>query len=134
MLLGPFGPNNLSTIFDLLTILQETFSMTIKFEDFAKLDIKIGTVQSVERVSDVDKLLKFTFDIGNETRQIMASMAPFFTNLNELLGRQMPLLLNIEPRTFRGYESQGMIIAADHENRPVFLLPEVSVPSGTKVK
>jgi tRNA-binding EMAP/Myf-like protein len=54
--------------------------------------------------------------------------------LDELIGKQMPLLLNIEPRIFRGYESQGMIIAADHENRPVFLLPEVSVPSGTKVK
>jgi methionine--tRNA ligase beta chain len=108
--------------------------MTIKLKDFAKLDIKIGTIKSVERVSDADKLLKFSFDIGSETRQIVASMAPFFTNLDELIGKQMPLLLNIEPRIFRGYESQGMIIAADHENRPVFLLPEVSVPSGTKVK
>ena len=108
--------------------------MTIQFEDFAKLDIRIGTVKSVERVPDADKLLKFSFDIGEETRQIMAGMATFFDNLDELIGKQMPILLNIEPRTFRGYESQGMIVAADFENRPVFLLPEKFVPSGTKVK
>lgn len=108
--------------------------MAIQFEDFAKLDIRIGTVIQVERVADADRLLRFTFDIGNEKRQIMASMAPFFDDLQALIGKQMPLLLNIQPRTFRGYESQGMILAADYNSRPVFLLPEEQVPSGAKVK
>jgi methionine--tRNA ligase beta chain len=108
--------------------------MTIQFEDFAKLDIRIGTVESVERAPDADKLLKFVFDVGTEKRQIMAGMAAFFEDPQELVGKQMPLLLNIEPRKFRGYESQGMIVAADYENRPVFLLPEKHIPSGSKVK
>ena len=108
--------------------------MTIQFEDFAKLDIRIGTVESVEQVQDADKLLKFIFDVGEEKRQIMAGMAAFFDDPQELVGKQMPLLLNIEPRKFRGHESQGMIVAADYENRPVFLLPEKKIPNGSKVK
>jgi|SRR5581483_196264 len=108
--------------------------MAIQFEDFAKLDIRIGTVIQVERAIGADRLLRFTFDIGEEERQIMASMAPFFDDLQALIGKQMPLLLNIRPRTFRGYESEGMILAADYDSRPVFLLPEKHVPSGTKVK
>jgi methionyl-tRNA synthetase len=108
---------------------------TASFEDFAKLNIRVGTVASVERVPDADRLLRFVFDVGDgETRQIMAGMAEFFTDLGGLVGRQFPLLLNIEPRSFRGYESRGMIIAADHERRPVFLEPVTRVPSGTKVK
>lgn len=108
--------------------------MTIQFEDFAKLDIRIGTVVSVERVPDADKLLKFIFDVGDEKRQIMAGMAAFFDDPQELVGKQMPLLLNIEPRKFRGYESQGMIVAADYKNKPVFLLPENEILSGSRVK
>lgn len=108
--------------------------MNIQFEDFAKLDIRIGTVESVERVPDADKLLKFAFDVGDEKRQIMAGMAMFFDDPEELVGKQMPILMNIEPRKFRGYESQGMIVAADHENRPIFLMPEEKIPSGSKVK
>lgn len=108
--------------------------MTIQFEDFAKLDIRIGTIESVERVPDADKLLKFVFDVGSEKRQIMAGMAAFFDDPQELVGKQMPLLLNIESRKFRGHESQGMIVAADHENKPVFLIPERQIPSGSRVK
>jgi|SRR5579859_2604372 len=108
--------------------------MTIQFEDFAKLDIRIGTVESVERVPDADKLLKFVFDLGDEKRQIMAGMAEFFENPQELIGKQMPILCNIAPRNFRGHESQGMIVAADYEHKPVFLLPERPIPSGSKVK
>jgi methionine--tRNA ligase beta chain len=109
--------------------------MNITFEDFAKLDIRIGTVKSVEKVPDADKLLMFKFDIGEDNeRQIMAGMAEFFDDPKQLVGRQFPLLLNIEPRAFRGYESQGMIIAADHDHRPVFLLPETQIPNGSKVK
>lgn len=109
--------------------------MNITFGDFAKLDIRIGTVKTVEKVPDSDKLLKFVFDIGDgEERQIMAGMADFFDKPEKLIGRQFPLLLNIEPKAFRGHKSQGMIIAADHNNKPVFLEPETQIPSGSKVK
>jgi methionyl-tRNA synthetase len=109
--------------------------MTISFDDFARLEIRIGTVRSVEKVADADKLLRFVFDVGEVgERQIMAGMAPFFPNPGTLVGRQFPLLLNIEAREFRGYLSQGMIIAADVDHKPVFLNPEREVPSGTLVK
>ncbi len=106
----------------------------ITFEDFKKLEIKIGKVVSVEKVPDADKLLKFIFDIGGEERQIMAGMAEFFPEPSKLIGKEMPLLLNIEPRDFRGYRSHGMIIAADVDGKPILLHPETDIPAGSIVR
>lgn len=106
----------------------------ITFEDFQKLDIRIGKIVSVEKVPDADKLLKFIFDIGGEQRQIIAGMADFYPNPQALIGKEMPLLLNIEPRAFRGQTSFGMIIAADLNGRPIMLFPEEEIPPGSKVK
>ncbi len=106
----------------------------ITFEDFKKLEIKIGKVVSVEKIPDSDKLLKFIFDFGTEQRQIIAGMAEFFPDLSLLVGKEMPVLINIEYKEFRGYESQGMILAIDIDNQPVFLLPEREVPTGSIVK
>ncbi len=108
---------------------------TVSFNDFAALEIRVGTVQSVEKIPDADKLLRFRFDVreGAE-RQIIAGMATFFPDPACLVGRQFPLLLNIEAREFRGHLSQGMIIAADVGKEPIFLQPERQVPSGTIVK
>jgi len=106
----------------------------ITSEDFKKLDIRIGKVVSVEKVPDADKLLKFVFDLGTEKIQIMAGMAEFFDNLERLIGKEMPILINIEPRTFKGYASQGMIIAADVNGKPILLHPETEIPAGSIVK
>jgi methionine--tRNA ligase beta chain len=106
----------------------------ITFEDFQKLEIKIGIVVSVEKVEGADKLLKFIFDLGDEKRQILAGMAPFFDNLEELVGKQMPILVNIEPRKFMGQESQGMILAADDQGSPILLHPAKKIPAGSIVK
>lgn len=103
----------------------------VTFEDFKKLDIRIGKIISVEKIPNTDKLLKFVFDFGNEQRQIIAGMAEFFPDTSSLVGKKMPVLVNIEPRKFKGYESQGMIIAADVNGRPIFLIPEEDVPGGT---
>ena len=106
----------------------------ITLSDFQKLEIKIGKVVSVERVPDTDKLIKFIFDLGNEQRQIIAGMAEFFNDLSVLVGKEMPILVNVEPRKFRGYDSHGMIIAADVNGHPVLLHPEQEVPPGSIVK
>lgn len=107
----------------------------ITIEDFKKLDIRIGKVISVEKVPDADKLLKFIFDIGGgEERQILAGMAMFFPDPSVLIGKEMPLLLNIEPRMLRGYESRGMIMATDANEAPVFLHPAHDVPPGSVVR
>ncbi len=106
----------------------------INFEDFKKLEIKIGKVISVEKIPNTNKLLKFIFDLGNEQRQIIAGMAEFISEISSLVGKEMPILTNIKPRNFRGYESQGMILAADVNGRPVFLFPEEEIPPGSNIK
>ena len=106
----------------------------VTLEDFKKLEIKIGTVISAERVPEGEKLVKFVFDFGSEKRQIMAGVAEFFPDFSVLAGKQMPILINLEPRTFRGHESQGMIMAANLDGHPVFLSPEEKVPAGSVVK
>jgi len=106
----------------------------ITLEDFKKLEIKIGKVKSVEKIPDTDKLLKFIFDVGVEERQIIAGMAEFFSEPLSLVGKEMPILMNIEPRTFRGHKSHGMIIAADVNGHPIFLHPEKEIPAGSEVR
>ena len=106
----------------------------ITFEDFKKLEIKIGKIISVEKIPNADKLLKLVFDFGTEQRQIIAGMAEYFPDVSLLVGKEMPVLINIEPRKFKGYESQGMIIATDADEKPVFLIPEKEVPPGTVVR
>jgi tRNA-binding EMAP/Myf-like protein len=64
----------------------------------------------------------------------MAGMAEFFPDPSVLIGKELPILINIEARSFRGYESQGMIIAADVNGKPVFLTPEEEIPAGSIVK
>lgn len=106
----------------------------VTLDDFKKLEIRIGKVISAERVPDADKLIKFVFDLGNESRQIMAGMAEFFDDPSFFIGKEMPVLINIEHRKLRGYDSQGMIIAVDVNGRPVLLHPEEEVPPGSIVK
>ena len=106
----------------------------ISLEDFKKLEIKIGRVKSVKKVDGADKLLKFIFDLGGEERQILAGIAEFYTDLASLVDKEMPIITNLEPRTLRGFESQGMILCADANGRPVILHPEVEVPPGSLVK
>jgi len=106
----------------------------VTLEDFNRLDIRIGKVLSVEKVPDAEKLLKFIFDLGEEKRQIIAGMAEFYSEPSILEGKEMPLLLNIEPRTFRGQVSEGMILAADVEGRPVMLHPEREISPGSIVR
>jgi methionine--tRNA ligase beta chain len=106
----------------------------ISIEDFKKLEIKIGKVISAEKVPEADKLLKIVFDLGDEKRQIMAGIAESFDDPSVLIGREMPILTNLEYRKLRGYESQGMMLAADADGRPVLLSPETEVPPGSIVK
>ena len=108
--------------------------MTVTFEDFKKLDIRIGRVLSAERVEGTDKLIKLQIDLGTEKRQVVAGMADFLEP-DHFTGKEVPVLTNLEPRTLRGVESQGMVLAAEVEGgRPVLLLPEDEVPPGSVVR
>lgn len=106
--------------------------MTIKFEDFEKLEIRIGKILSAEKVEGADKLLKFEVDLGDEKRQIVAGLSEFFEP-KYFVGKKVPVITNLEPRKLRGLESQGMILVVDAE-KPVLLVPEKEVPPGSVVK
>ena len=107
-------------------------SQKIKFDDFAKLDIRIGKIVVAEKVPNSDKLLRLEFDFGNEKRQILAGIAQNYAP-ESLVGKQMPVIVNLEPKKMRGLESNGMIVAAEGENGPVLVIPEKDIPAGAKI-
>lgn len=107
----------------------------ITIDDFKKLEIKIGKAMSAERIPNSDKLIKIIFDIGDEqTRQIVAGIALAYPDPTVLIGKEMPIVLNLEPRTLRGETSYGMILAASNDGVPVVLYPEKEVPPGSVVR
>ncbi len=105
----------------------------ITFNDFKKLEIRIGKVLSAEKVEGTDKLMKLEIDFGTGKRQLVAGMAEFFEP-NHLIGKEFPVLVNLEPRNFKGIESQGMVLAVDVDGKPVLLQPEKEVPPGSIVR
>jgi len=105
----------------------------ISFADFQKLDIRIGTILSAEKIRGSDKLIKLEIDFGEEKRQIVVGMAEFFEP-EYFLNKQTPVLINLESKKFKGVESQGMILAADVGGRPVLLMPQEEIPPGSIVK
>lgn len=103
------------------------------FEDFTKLDIRIGKVLTAEKIEGSDKLLKLEVDFSEEKRQVVSGIAAFYSP-NDVIGKEFPFVFNLEPRVIRGVESQGMILAADNNGEVVLLSPDKFVPSGTKVR
>lgn len=114
----------------------------ISYDDFKKLDIRMGKIQAVEVVEDADKLLKLQVDVGDgpdeegntRYRQILSGIREYIENPEELVGKTYPFLVNLEPRIIRGFESQGMILAGIHEDTLMLLEPSAPVPPGTKIK
>jgi methionyl-tRNA synthetase len=106
----------------------------ISYDDFAKLDIRIGTIQSVEVVEGSDKLLRLRVNFGGEERQIVSGIRMYFEDMQTLVGKQCPFLFNLEPRTIRGVESQGMILAVGDDSTFSLLYPSSDVPPGSQVR
>ncbi len=106
----------------------------VTFDEFAKLEIKIGTIQSVEVVEGADKLLRLEVDFGDEVRQIVSGIREYFGDPQELVGKQNPFITNLKPRVIRGLESQGMILAAHSGEKFALLNPSVTLPAGTIVR
>ena len=107
--------------------------MIITYEDFQKLDLKIATIKSAEPIEGSEKLLKLRVEIGDEERQLVAEIATQYQP-QKLERRQIVVLVNLEPKTLMGVESQGMLLAADSSGLPVLLTPERKVPSGVEIK
>lgn len=106
----------------------------IKFDDFAKVDMRVGTVVSAEDIEGSEKLIKMEVDFGDlGKRQILAGIKSWY-GPEDLVGKQLPFVINIEPRKMMGLESQGMILAADSNDGAVILLPDQTVINGTLIK
>lgn len=112
----------------------ELESTYITYDDFAKLQIVIGTITAAEVVPDADKLLKLTVEVGEETpRQILSGIREWYPEPKALVGTQCPFLINLEPRVIRGLESQGMILAAGGGEVVSLMHPDQKLDSGTSV-
>lgn len=105
----------------------------IVFDDFAKVDLKIGKIVAAEKVEKADKLLKLSVDLGFETRTIVSGIALHFKP-EEIVGKQVTVVTNLAPRKMRGIESNGMILMAeDAEGKLHFINPETAVNAGAGV-
>ena len=106
---------------------------TIEFDDFTKLDIRIGTILEAEKVAKTKKLLKLKVDVGIDTRTIVSGIAESFSP-EDIIGQQVSVLVNLAPRKIRGVESQGMILMTDTpEGKLAFVEPEKDVKNGQQV-
>ena len=108
----------------------------INIDDYAKIEIRIGKIISAEIIEGTDKLLRLEVDLGEGApRQIVSGIRMFFPDLSALIGTKCAFLANLEPRVIRGFESNGMILAASTEEGQFSLL-NVSddIPAGTKIK
>ncbi|WP_026769247.1 methionine--tRNA ligase [Asinibacterium sp. OR53] len=104
----------------------------IVFDDFAKIDLRVGTIVSAEKVEKADKLLKLQVDLGSETRTIVSGIALHFKP-EEIVGKQVTVVTNLAPRKMRGIESNGMILMAEDNGKLHFINPEDKINSGSTV-
>lgn len=104
----------------------------ISIDDFAKLEVKVGTILSAERVPDTEKLIRFMVDLGEEApRQIVSGIAAYVPDPEALVGKQLSFVTNLEPRTIKGLESNGMLFALGEGDSFAFMVPDREVPPGT---
>ena len=104
----------------------------ITFPDFQKIKIKICKIIIAEKIPDTKKLLRLEVDLGDEKRQIIAGIANYF-DPKDLIGKQVPVIVNLEPKILHGLQSQGMILIVDKGDSLSLLSPEQEVPLGSNV-
>jgi methionyl-tRNA synthetase len=105
----------------------------ISLADFKKIDLKVATIKTAERVEGSDKLIKLSIDLGSEIRQLVAGIGKQYEP-EQLLEKQIIIIANLLPRTLMGLESQGMLLAAHGENGEAILLtPDIQSPNGSGI-
>jgi tRNA-binding protein len=104
----------------------------ISIDAFRQVELKVATIKSAEPHPNADKLMVLQIDLGSEHRQICAGIRNHYTP-EELVGRQIVVVANLETARLRGLESQGMLLAASDEDRVIFLTPDKPVQPGSKV-
>lgn len=107
----------------------------ITYDDFTRIEIKIGKVVNAEKVPETDKLLKLEVDFSEEKTRTIVSGIAHAISTEDIIGKEVPFVTNLEPRTIRGIESNGMIMVAIDENEnPVLLNPSQEIKPGSIVR
>ncbi len=107
----------------------------INFADFEKVDIRVGTIVSAEKIPETDKLVKLMVDFAEAApRQIISGIAMYFPDPAVLVGKQTTFVVNLEPRKIKGYESNGMLFALGEGETFSLLVPENKVTNGVSTR
>jgi len=104
----------------------------VTFDEFKKIDLRIGRITSAEAHPNADKLLVMKVDLGGDERQLVAGLKPWYTP-EQLVGKLIVVVANLEPATLRGVESQGMLLACQDGQNVMILHPDGDASPGSKV-
>ncbi len=106
---------------------------TISYDDFTKLDIRVAKIISTEKIPGKTRIIKGTIDLGEEKRDVIIGGAEFYEP-EDMVGRQVIVIINLEPKKMAGVVSNAMLLAADVNNKPYWLTVNEDVPLGTQIK
>jgi tRNA-binding protein len=107
--------------------------MSISYDDFKKLDLRVANILKIEEISGKTKIVKGKIDLGDETRDVIIGGAEFYEP-EDLIGKTVIVVANLESKKMAGVESNAMLLAADINNKPFWLTVNSDVPPGTKIK
>jgi methionyl-tRNA synthetase len=120
--------------FKVAAIRDKRRAMTISIDDFRNIELRVATVTAAAPHPNADRLLVLTIDLGSEQRQLVAGIRAHYTD-QDLIGKQVVVVANLQPASLRGVESQGMLLAAsDDQGRLAIVTPEKPVANGAQVK
>ncbi len=104
----------------------------VSFADFMKLDLRSAKILEVEEIEGKDKLFKLTIDLGEEKRTLVAGLKEFYS-AEEMLGKTIIVIANLEPKKLAGIKSQGMLLAAEEGDKVSLLILDKDLPAGSKI-
>ena len=107
--------------------------MSISYDDFKKLDLRVAKILKIEKILGKTKIVKGEIDLGDETRNVIIGGAEFYEP-DDLVGKTVIVVANLEPKKMAGVESNAMLLAADINDKPFWLTVDSEVPSGTMIK
>ena len=105
----------------------------INIDQFLEIELRTATIVTAERVPETDRLMRLEVDDGDETRQLVAGIAGSY-EADELPGKKIAIVANLQPATIRGVESNGMVLAATADDGPVLITFDKDVPNGVRVR
>jgi methionine--tRNA ligase beta chain len=108
-------------------------SAKITIDEFAKVELRVATIKAAEPHPKADRLLVLKIDLGTEERQLVAGIRAHYTP-EELIGKQIVVVANLQPAVLRGVESQGMLLAASDGEKIIVLSPEKPIAAGSQVR